>query len=82
MTMAATEQSLTGTVERERISPGSKSEHVGVVLRADDGCRYVLRRLKGNPFRDEALERLVGKSITATGFVSGSTFIMTAWEER
>lgn len=79
--MGAVEKRITGLVERERISPGSKSDHVGVVLRAPDGSRYILRRMGGNAFRDEELERLVGKTITGSGFVTGTTFIMKDWVE-
>ena len=70
---------LKGTVARARIAPGSKSDHVGVILRADDGNEYVLRRSGGNAFRDEELEKLVGKAITGTGLTTGRTFIMDSW---
>jgi hypothetical protein len=73
---------LTGTVERKRIAAGSKSDHVGVVLRTERGGEYVLRRSGGNPFRDEALEELVGKKITGDGFVAGQTFIMKDWKVK
>jgi hypothetical protein len=79
--MAAEETRLSGQVERERVSPGSKSDRVAVVLRTDDGSRYVLRRMGGNPFRDEVLEGLVGKSIAGTGFLTGTTFILNDWAE-
>jgi hypothetical protein len=75
-------QRLTGTVERKRIAPGSKSDHEGVVLRTDRGGEYILRRSGGNPFRDEALEQLVGKKITGEGFVTDHTFIMKDWKEK
>ena len=71
-------QRLTGTVARTRIAPGSKSDHVGVVLRTDGG-EYILQRSGGNPFRDDALEGLVGKKITGDGFLTGQTFIMKDW---
>ena len=79
MTTAAA--NLTGKVARALIAPGSKSEREGVVLHADDGARYVLRRAGGHPFHDRALDRLVGKTITASGLVSGQTFIMDEWTE-
>ena len=72
-------QKITGTVTRTRIAPGSKSDHVGVVLRTRSGDEYVLRRAGGNPFRDEVLEDLVGKTITGSGLVSGQTLIMNDW---
>jgi hypothetical protein len=73
---------VSGTVARSRIAPGSKSDHVGVVLRADDGKEYVLRRAGGNAFRDDELEKLVGKTITGDGVIAGNTFIVDDWAER
>ena len=70
---------ITGTVARTRIAAGSKSDHVGVILRADDGKEYVLRRSGGNAFRDDELEKLVGKAITGTGLVASHTFILDSW---
>jgi hypothetical protein len=72
---------LTGKVIRKRIAPRSKSDRVGVVLDREDGQWFVLRRAGGNPFRDRALDHLVGKIITATGLVSGRSFIMSDWAE-
>jgi hypothetical protein len=77
--MEPRDTTITGTVVRKRIAPGSKSDHIGVVLRDDKGQHYVLRRVGGHAFRDAALERLVGKTITGNGFVSGRTFIMSDW---
>jgi hypothetical protein len=48
-------------------------------LRTQKGDEYVLRRMGGNAFRDEALDELVGATITATGLVAGQTFIMKDW---
>jgi hypothetical protein len=73
---------ITGTVMRSRIAPGSKSDHVGVVLRTESGKEYILRRSGGNAFRDEALEELVGNTITGVGFVVGQTFIMKDWTAK
>ena len=77
--MPTDEKRITGIVIRARIAPKSKSDHVGVVLRADDGEEYVLRRVGGNAFRDEELEKIVGETITGTGLVAGRTFILTGW---
>ena len=70
---------ITGTVTQELISPGSKSEHRGVILRTARGDELILRRAGGNAFRDETLEALVGTTITGTGIVVGQTFIMQDW---
>jgi len=72
-------QRIAGTVARALISPGSKSEHRGVVLRTARGDEFILRRAGGNAFRDETLEALVGTTITGTGTLVGQTFIMQNW---
>ncbi len=72
---------ITGTVARKLIAAGSKSEHVGVLLRTADGDEYELRRRGGNAFRDEVLERLVGAKITGLGIVTGRNYIMDEFEE-
>jgi hypothetical protein len=77
--MEAEQRRITGTVARAQIAPGSKSDRGGVVLRTQKGDEYVLRRMGGNAFRDEALDELVGATITATGLVAGQTFIMKDW---
>ena len=70
---------IAGTVAQALISPGSKSEHWGAVLRTERGDEFILRRAGGNAFRDETLEALVGTTITGTGIVVGQTFIMQDW---
>jgi hypothetical protein len=72
-------QRIAGTVARAVISPGSKSDHRGVVLRTARGDEFILRRAGGNAFRDETLEALVGTTITGTGILVGQTFIMQDW---
>jgi hypothetical protein len=72
-------QRIAGTVARALISPGSKNEHRGLVLRTARGDEFILRRSDGNAFRDETLEALVGTTITGTGTVVGQTFIMKDW---
>lgn len=77
--MVAEDATITGKVLRERIAPGSKGDRVGVVLQDDAGRIYTLRRAGGNPFRDGVLDKLVGKTITGIGLVSGRSFIMDSW---
>jgi hypothetical protein len=72
-------QKISGRVTRTRISPGSKSDHQGVVLRTISGEEFILRRAGGNAFRDETLDGLVGTTIIAKGIVVGQTFIMQDW---
>lgn len=72
-------QRLTGTVIRKSVAQGSKSERDAVVLRAQDGGEYILRRSGGNAFSDPQLDKLVGSSIAADGKVVGNIFIMDRW---
>lgn len=67
-------------MKRERVAAGSKSDRAAIVLLADSGEEYVLRRKGGNAFSDPALDKLEGKSISGSGLIAGSTFIMDDWE--
>ena len=67
-----------GEVIKEVVAKGSKSEHRAVLL--DTGKQqYILRRLGGNAFSDPTLDKLVGKTISAVGEVTGNTLIMSEW---
>ncbi len=68
-----------GRIVKKMFAPGSKSEHEAVFLVTEDR-EFPLRRLGGNPFRDEELERLVGHQIRCEGNVAGATFIMSQWD--
>lgn len=65
---------LSGKVVMKKISEGSKSERVAVLLQTETQA-YVLRKMGGNPFQDASLEMLAGKSITATGIVDRNLFL-------
>lgn len=70
-----------GKVIKSHIAAGSKSERDAVCLEID-GRQYVLRRKRGNPFYDEELEKLVGKTIRAAGdIVGGYVLLMSDWAE-
>jgi hypothetical protein len=69
-----------GLVVKKRVGKGSKSDHSAVVLETS-GSDLVLRRQGGNAFKDPELEELVGRRIRGTGRRSGSTLILTDWEE-
>jgi hypothetical protein len=71
---------LTGRVIKKHFAAGSKSEREAVTL-VTETDEYVLRRQGGNPFFDEALEELVGKTIECEGDLTGYTFIMTRWKK-
>lgn len=80
--MQSHKQTITGTVTQELISPGSKSEHLGLILRTTLGQKLILRRTGSNAFRDEVLEALLDKTIIGTGIVAGQTFIMQDWKVK
>ena len=56
------------------------ASNVGVVLDDGQGRIYALRRAGGNPFSDAVMDGLVGKTITGTGIVADSHFIMDNWD--
>jgi hypothetical protein len=78
--MASERATITGHVKRQRIAAGSKSDRVGVVLDDGAGRTYALRRAGGNPFSDAVMDELVGQTITASGIVADSNFIMDSWD--
>lgn len=65
---------LIGKVVPEVISAGSKSEHTGMKLETSKGS-FVLRRKGGNPFYDESLQALAGKTVEATGTIHNYIFM-------
>ena len=69
-----------GTVVKQVIGRGSKSEREGIQIVTDEG-QYVLRRVGGNPFHDNVLEALEGKTIEGDGQVRGYTLMMSQWAE-
>lgn len=70
---------LKGLVVQERVAEGSKSEHRAVILKAESGITYWLRRQGGPSFGDEALEALVGETIEADGLLRGHLFLIENW---
>ena len=70
-----------GVVERDAYVPGSKSEHEATYLHAEDGTRWVLRRVGANPYIDPEIDALVGKTIDASGRPHGDVFFLEAWED-
>lgn len=79
--MPAPLKSFVGRVVKRRWAKGSKSDHLAVCLETDSAS-LKLRRVGGNPFFDQELEKLVGKSIEARGtLLDGSTVLMSSWHE-
>jgi hypothetical protein len=67
-----------GRVTGKPFGKGSKSEHEALYLETDKG-EYVLRRKGGNPFHDEVLQDLIGKTIRCEGFITDYVLLITEW---
>jgi hypothetical protein len=65
---------------KKRVAQGSKRDHEAVVLETGDDD-LILRRQGGNAFQDEVLDALVGRRIRGVGRRSGSTLILSEWED-
>ena len=63
---------FTGTVARQIVAKGSKSEHEAIVLQQDGTSSPPLKiRIQGgNPFSDKALEPFVGKRVSFEAVVA------------
>jgi len=68
---------LKGKVILEKFAEGSKSEHEAVFLDTGEE-RYRLKKRGGNPFHDDSLHLLVGKTINAEGIVTPHFFEITS----
>lgn len=77
--MDAAPLQVSGQVTLEAVDQGSKSERNAVVLKADSGRTYFLRRQGGPAFGDHQLDELVGRRIAAEGVEFGRTLIMRDW---
>ncbi|MGA9754334.1 MAG: hypothetical protein WBV23_04245 [Desulfobaccales bacterium] len=67
-----------GKVIKKPFGIGSKSEHEAVFLETENN-QYVLRRQGGNPFYDEAMQEIVGKTIRCTGVVVDYALLISDW---
>ncbi|MHB8069662.1 MAG: hypothetical protein ACYDIC_17350 [Desulfobaccales bacterium] len=67
-----------GRVIKKTFGKGSKSEHEAVYLETEQK-QYVLRRRGGNPFYDEEMQKLVGKTIHCTGVVIDYALLISDW---
>jgi hypothetical protein len=77
---APPEIEVCGRVERRVLQAGSKSEHHGLVLVADDGRVWKLRRDGGPAFGDTTLAALDGQTIRATGRVRDTLLLLRQWQ--
>jgi hypothetical protein len=71
-----TDMKLKGKVVEGTFSKGSKSEHNAVYLDTGEN-KYRLKRMGGNPFFDETLHNLIGKTIEAEGNLTDYFFEIT-----
>ena len=67
---------LTGQVVIQKFGQGSKSEHDAVYL-VIGKKKHRLKRRGGNPFYDESLHSLIGKTIKAKGYLNPHFFEIT-----
>ena len=63
---------FTGTVERQIVAKGSKSEHEAIVLQQDgfSGPPLIIRIQGENPFSNKLLEPFVGKRVSFEGIAT------------
>jgi hypothetical protein len=73
-------RALSGQLLLAELHAGSKSAHRGVLLRCADGSEHLLRRPGANPFKDELLQSLAGRSVRVWGHVSDALFIVERYE--
>jgi hypothetical protein len=71
---------VSGQVERRLLNAGSKSEQRGLVLVADDGQVWTLRRIAGPAFGDGVLATLEGRRIRALAQVSARILLLEQWQ--
>jgi hypothetical protein len=69
-----------GEVIIKPFAEGSKSEHNAVFIQSSEGT-FLLRRLGGNPFHDESLEKLAGKQVKVKGLLDKNLFLAKEIEE-
>lgn len=71
---------LTGRLVLRTFGQRSKSEHLGVYFVTDQGD-YLIRPAGANPFMNNPLMKLAGKTITAEGYIVDYVFLARSWKE-
>jgi hypothetical protein len=69
---------LKGRLELRTFGKTTKSEHLGVYIVTDQGD-YLIRPVGSNPFMDNPLLPLAGKTIEATGRLNEYVFFAKSW---
>ncbi|MBC9930214.1 hypothetical protein [Chitinophaga qingshengii] len=72
---------LTGRLVLRTFGQRSKSEHLGVYLVCDQK-EYLIRPAGANPFMNNPLMKLAGKTITAEGYIVDYVFLARSWAEE
>ncbi|NLR63529.1 hypothetical protein HGH92_04340 [Chitinophaga varians] len=72
---------LTGRLVLRTFGQRSKSEHLGVYLVTDQGD-YLIRPAGANPFMDNPLMKMAGKTVTAEGYIVDYVFLARSWKEE
>ena len=70
---------LSGTVIKKKTGAGSKTEYDAVCLQTNNAT-VTLRRPDQSPFKDDELEKLVGKNITVNGEMVNNVFFVDDWK--
>ena len=70
---------IKGQVVKRLFAVGSKSEREAVFL-VTKRDHYLLRQIGGNPYGDEELEKLVGKTIEAKGEIDDYIMLLSDWK--
>jgi hypothetical protein len=73
------EVKFVGQVIKKPLAAGSKSDFPAVKLITKDE-ELVLRRRGGDPFHDEVLDTLVGKTIQCRGYRKGIYLFLKDWK--
>lgn len=72
------EELITGKVILRDCCPGSRNVYDRVAVQTDDDRIWLIRRPYVDPSKDEKLYALLGKRITATGYIHGFCFVVTS----
>ncbi len=72
---------LTGRLVLRTFGKQTKSEHLAVYLVTDQG-EYLIRPASANPFMNNPLMKLAGKTIIAEGYIVDYVFLARSWEEE
>lgn len=76
--MTRKELTLTGIVNQQLLCKGTKSEHTGYVLIADNGQKYRIRYVEENSFELKHTSMFLNKRVEIIGFLLDSMLFVYA----